>query len=88
MVLVDLKPPGLKEEAKIQWTAAQLIGCLLVCFFNVLSPQVLFLELRQRDLFKKLFLKKKEKKDLFKKFGSARKFPTATVKVKGGNFNQ
>ena len=42
MVLVDVKPSGLKAEAKIQWTAAQLIGCLLVCFFNVLSPQGLF----------------------------------------------
>ena len=35
MVLVDVKPSGLKAEAKIQWTAAQLIGGLLVCFFSL-----------------------------------------------------
>ena len=34
MVLVDVKPLGHKAEAKIQWTAAQLIGGLLVCIFS------------------------------------------------------
>ena len=32
MVLVDVKPSGLKAKAKIQWTTAQIIGSLLVAF--------------------------------------------------------
>ena len=69
------------DRSPINWV---LIGL----FFQRAQPASTLFGIETTRLVQEVVSQKKEKKDLFKKFGSARKFPTATVKVKGGNFNQ